>query len=166
MSSLLPSAVFLGVAGLAAIRLASVRWSPPDHSEKRRKAARALAVAVGAQGAHFIEEATTGFYAQFGELFGVPGMPRSFFLAFNLAWLAIWVASIPAVRSGQALGFFAAWFLAIAGMLNGVAHPMFAIAAGAYFPGLVSAPVIGAASVWLWLQLRRATAPKVLQPSG
>ncbi|MCP5090226.1 MAG: hypothetical protein GY949_04810, partial [Gammaproteobacteria bacterium] len=55
--------------------------------------------------------------------------------------------------------YFAAWFLAIAGMLNGVAHPLLAIAAGGYFPGLITSPFIGAAGVWLWLGLRKATRP-------
>ena len=54
----------------------------------------------------------------------------------------------------------AAWFLAIAGMFNGIAHPLLAVAAGGYFPGLASSPFIGAASVWLWFRLRSATRPK------
>lgn len=33
----------------------------------------------------------------------------------------------------------------------GIAHPILAIAAGGYFPGLVSSPFNGVASVRLWL---------------
>lgn len=58
------------------------------------------------------------------------------------------------------LAALAAWFLAIAGMFNGIAHPLLAIAAGGYFPGLVNSPFIGVASVWFWLRLLRATRPR------
>ena len=64
-----------------------------------------------------------------------------------------------AARHGGTGAFFAAWFLAIAGMVNALAHPSLAVAAGGYFPGLVSAPLVGVASFWLWLELRRATRP-------
>mgnify|MGYP001811772706 CR=1 FL=1 len=86
------------------------------------------------------------------------------FLGFNLVWIAIWVASIPGLRSGSAGAFFAAWFLAIAGALNGIAHPLLAVAAGGYFPGLLSSPLIGAAGVWLWLRLRAATSARGPRP--
>jgi hypothetical protein len=121
-------------------------------------AARALAAAATVQGLHFLEETATGFRTQLGGAFGLPPMPLAFFLTFNLAWLAFWFASVPAIRRGHMLGFFAAWFLAIAGILNGVLHPVLAVDAGGYFPGLISSPAIAAASVWLWIQLRRATA--------
>jgi hypothetical protein len=41
--------------------------------------------------------------------------------------------------------------LALAGMINGIAHPLLAVAAEGYFPGLLSYPFIGAASIWLFL---------------
>lgn len=160
MLSLLPSAVVLGLVALAALRFAAMRWSPPGMADARGEAARALAVATGVQGVHFIEEATFGLESQLGELLGIPGMPRLFFLTFNVTWLAIWVAAVPGVRSGRATAYFASWFLAIAGTVNGIAHPALAVAARAYFPGLVSSPAIGAVSVWLLLKLRRATVPK------
>ncbi len=97
-----------------------------------------------------------------GALLGLPGIPLSVFVVFNLTWLGIWVASVPGLRSARAAAFFAAWFLAIAGMFNGIAHPLLAIAAGGCFPGLLSSPFIGVASVWLWLRLRRATRDREL----
>jgi len=42
-------------------------------------------------------------------------------------------------------------------MANAIAHPLLAVAAGGYFPGLVSSPFIGAAGVWLWVNLERST---------
>ncbi len=160
MLSVLPSIFVLGLAALAALSLALSRRSPPENVAERLAAARALALAVGLQSIHFTEEATTGFHERLGALLALPGIPLSVFLVFNLAWLGIWVASVPELRSARAAAFFAAWFLAIAGMINGIAHPLLAVAAAGYFPGLVSSPFIGAASVWLWLRLRRATRPE------
>jgi hypothetical protein len=160
MLSVTPSLVVLGLAALAALLLVLNRWSPPGCSAERRAASWGLALAVGMQCVHFAEEAATGFHERLGALLGMPGMPFSWFVLFNLTWLGLWVASVPGLRSSRAPAFFAAWFLAIAGMLNGVAHPLLAFAAGGYFPGLVSSPFVGAASAWLWLRLRRATRPR------
>ncbi len=161
--NVLPSVVVLGLAALAALFLVLNRRSPPEKVEERRAAARVLALSVAVQGIHFAEEAATGFHQSLGGLFGLPAMPFSFFVAFNLMWLGIWIASVPGLRSARPAAFFAAWFLAIAGMFNGIAHPFLALAAGRYFPGLVSSPVIAAASVWLWLRLRDATLPSSRQ---
>ncbi len=159
MLNVLPSMFVLGLAAVAALFLVLSRGSPPENVPERVAAARALAVAVAVQSVHFAEEAATGFHERLGALLGLPGIPLSVFVIFNLTWLVIWVASVPGLRSGRTAAFFAAWFLAIAGMFNGIAHPLLAIAAGGYFPGLVSSPFIGFASVWLWLRLRRATRP-------
>lgn len=160
MLSLLPSFVVLGLAALAALLLARSRFSPPENLAERATAARALAIAVGIQCIHFVEETASGFHERLGTLFGLPGIPLLVFLLFNLAWLGIWVASVRGLRTARSAAFFAAWFLAIAGMINGIAHPLLAVAAEGYFPGLVSAPFIGVASIWLYLTLRRATLPR------
>lgn len=157
LQSLLPSIFVLGLAALAALILANNRPSPPENAALRRSASQALSIALVIQAMHFSEEALTGFPARLGALLGLPAMPMSFFLSFNLLWLGIWILSIPAIRSARAVAFFAAWFLAIAGMINAIAHPLLAVAAGGYFPGLVTSPLIGAAGAWLWLRLRNAT---------
>lgn len=157
MLNLLPSILVLGVAALFALRLALTRDSPPERVAERSSAARALTLAVIIQAIHFAEETTTGLNERLGPLFGLPRMPLSIFVIFNIAWLVIWVASIPGLRSSWTPAFFAAWFLAIAGTVNGVVHPLLALAENGYFPGLATSPFIGAASIWLWAQLRRAT---------
>jgi hypothetical protein len=164
MLNVLPSLFVLGLAALAALLLVMSRWSPSENVVERLRAARVLALAAGVQGAHFAEEAATGFHERLGALLGIPGIPFSIFVLFNLTWLGIWIASIPGIRSARADAFFAAWFLAIAGMLNGIAHPLLAIADGGYFPGLVSSLFIGLVSVWLWIRLRQATLPKGALP--
>lgn len=157
MLSILPSLIILGLVALAAVYLVRCRRFPPENVAKRLAAARSLALAIGIQSVHFAEEAATGFHERFPALFGLPAMSFPFFVSFNLGWIAIWIASVPGLRSARPAAFLAAWFLAIAGMLNGVAHPLMAIAAGGYFPGLLSSPFIAGVSVWLWLRLREAT---------
>jgi len=87
--SLLPSVVVLGLAAIAALRFTIVYRSPFENSAERNVAARALAFTAGIQAIHFTEETLTGFPERLGALRGLPAMPMSFFLAFNLAWLAI-----------------------------------------------------------------------------
>jgi len=53
--------------------------------------------------------------------------------------------------------------VALAGMLNAIAHPLLALAANCYFPGLVTSPFIGAAALWLWSKLQRAVSGPVLR---
>ena len=157
MVSLLPSAIVLGLAALLALFLARSRPSPLKRDAERVAAARVLALATGIQAIHFAEEAMTGFQYRLGDVFGIPEMPTFAFLVFNVSWLLIWAVSIPGVRSGRVAAFFAAWFLAIAGMFNLVAHPLLALVSGGYFPGLASSSFIGGVSIWLHVRLMRAT---------
>ena len=155
--SIVPSLVVLGLAALAALHLALNRLSPAERTVERAAASVALAVATAIQTVHFAEEWATGFHIRFPALLGLDPMPLSFFVSFNVAWIMIWIVAVPFIRSGQKWAFFAAWFLAIAGMLNGFAHPLMALASGGYFPGLFTSPFIAVAAVLLWLRLRRAT---------
>lgn len=147
----------LGLVAIAAVHLALSRTSPAEAQADRRAAATLLGIATGIQGVHFVEEWTTGFHTRFPALLGLNPMPMSFFVSFNLMWIAIWIISVPFLRLRRRAAFFAAWFLAIAGILNGAAHPMMALASGGYFPGLITSPLIGIAGVILWQRLQRAT---------
>ncbi len=157
--SLLPSIVILGLAALAAAHQTLTHRPRSTSRGTLKSAAIALAVAASIQAIHFTEEALTDFPGRLGALLGIPAMPMSFFLTFNLCWLTIWAASVPGLRSGRSWAFFAAWFLAIAGVINGVAHPALAIASGDYFPGLVTSPFIGVAGIWLSRKLKDAASP-------
>jgi len=157
MLSLIPSIVALGLAAFAALLLALRHPSPTELSMERDTASRVLALATAIQCGHFAEEWATDFPARFPALFGLEPMPLSFFVVFNLTWIAFWIASVPLLRAARKPAFFAAWFLAIAGMLNGVAHPVMAAVSGGYFPGLISSPFIGLAGIYLWRRLDGAT---------
>ena len=157
MWSVVPSVIILGLVAIAAVRLALIRTSPAEAQADRRDAATILAIATAIQSVHFVEEWTTGFHARFPALLGLDPMPLPFFVSFNLMWIAIWIISVPYLRLCRRAAFFAAWFLAMAGILNGVAHPMMALASGGYFPGLITSPFIGIAGVILLQRLQRAT---------
>jgi len=160
MMNLLPSVLILGLAALGALLLILNRRSLPEMATERRAAARALTLVVVVQSVHFIEETVTGFHERLGSLLGLPGIPLTVFVVLNLVWIVIWLVSIPGLRSSWTAAFFAAWFLAIAGMFNGIAHPLMALAQGGYFPALMSSFFIGIAGVWLWFRLRSATQPR------
>jgi len=38
-------------------------------------------------------------------------------------------------------------------MVNGIAHPLLAVDAAGYFPGLITAPMLGVAGAALWMRL-------------
>ena len=160
MLSWLPSAVILGLMAVGALQLATGRESRPERTRQRIAASHILILAVFIQAVHFAEELATGLHERLPAVFGLAAMPLDGFVYLNLAFLAIWAVSVPGVRTGHAAAFFAAWFLAIAGMVNGIGHPLLAIATRGYFPGLLSSLLIGAVSVWLWLRLRNATTSK------
>ncbi len=159
LSSLLPSISALGLAALFALYLALARHPSSDNKAQQKLAAQALGVAVILQGIHFTEELVTGFHERFPAIFGLEAIPVSIFIAFNVLWLMAWSASIRGIEKTVTIAYFAAWFLAIAGILNGIAHPMLALAEGSYFPGLFSSPFIAIACVALWRRLIIATRP-------
>lgn len=160
----LPSIIILGLLALFAWRLAVSRAVTVADERARKAAAVMLLAATLVQAVHFAEETMTGFHSAFPAMLGLPPISFPVFIAFNLVWLILWFASVPGVFAGHKFAMFAGWFLAVAGMLNGVAHPLLAAVAGGYFPGLVTSPLIGIAGLLLWQRLHRATlAP---EPAG
>ncbi len=155
--SLLPSLLILGIVALIALQLARSRESTADKAVERAAASRALAMATAVQFVHFSEEWATDFHVRFPALLELDPIPLPVFLLFNFTWIAIWIAAIPLLRAARIFGFFAAWFLALAGILNGIAHPLLAVVTGGYYPGLMTSPFIGLAGVYLWRKLELAT---------
>lgn len=74
-----------------------------------------------------------------------------------LAWLAIWSLSAWGLAVRRRAAPFPLWFLGIAGLANGVAHPALSVLSGGYFPGLVTSPVFGLAGVLLLRRLLLVT---------
>jgi hypothetical protein len=147
---MLPSAVILSAVAVVALVLTRAR-PLAAHAMARGDAARSLALAVCAQAGHFAEEAVPCWGNR-------PCRSRS---SWSSTW-AGWRSGRPRCRGcgpGDLGAVFAAWFLAIAGLFNGIAHPLMAVAVGGYFPGLVTSPVIGVAGAALCIRLHRATRP-------
>ena len=67
-----------------------------------------------------------------------------------------WTVSALAMPTRQRLAFAAIWFFALAGVMNGVGHPLLAALARGYFPGLVTSPAVGMAGALVWRELHRA----------
>ncbi len=151
--------ILLGTSGLgvvAAISLALARSGPhPEHRGPFATVRRLGWLAVAAQALHFGEEWLGGFPDRFPALLGLAAWPPGFFVTLNLAWLAAWILALVRPRAWPGFTLFALWFLALAGIVNGVAHPMLALAGGGYFPGLWTSLLVGPAGVLLLLALGR-----------
>ncbi|MEQ8953508.1 MAG: HXXEE domain-containing protein [Gammaproteobacteria bacterium] len=157
MLSLLPSALVLGTIALLALFLQLSRPIVIGKDELIANIGKIYPFAIMLQALHFIEETVTGFPQQFPALFNLDPIPQLLFLGINVAWIGIWAVTVPGIKSRNAIAFFAAWFLALAGMANLLAHPALALYVGGYFPGLFSAFFVGAACVFLWVRLEAAT---------
>lgn len=105
---------------------------------------------------HLFEETINGFQVRFPELLGLSPWPTPLFLTFNFIWLAFWVAGSFVATAGRSLAVIC-YFLAIASMLNAIAHVGLCVATGGYFPGVWTAPVFGVAGFALYRGLQRAT---------
>ena len=148
----------LSVAAIAALLLATGRTPKASIRTERRRTTLVYAALVLVQALHAAEEYATGFYAAFPPVLGLAPWSAAFFLAFNLTWLAVWIVSTIGLRAGHAVAFFPAWFLAMAAIANGVAHPLLALRAGGYFPGLATSPLLAVGGVFLWRRLMEETA--------
>ena len=133
----------VGAAGiwiaLAAAAFLAVRRPLPTLSDRGRRQLIVVGlVACAVQAAHFGEELLSGFFTAFPQVLGLTPWSRRGFVAFNVAWLVVWVISLAAAAGGNRLAQWPLWFLALALVLNGIAHPVLALLARGYFPGLVT----------------------------
>jgi hypothetical protein len=156
--------VLAGTSGLALVFLISVgltlaRPHVSFEANARHKFLGLFAVALGAQCLHFTEELLTGFHERFPALLGFAPWSTTFFVSFNLAWIAVWAISALALRPGFAAALAPLWFLALALLVNGIAHPLLALRAGGYFPGLYTSPLVGVSGALLSARLWRLTEP-------
>ena len=158
MPSFMPSLVVLVVLATIAMNIAFSARKKSVAPEARRPAAIAFVTAIVLQALHFAEEAATGFNVRFPEVFGLEPMAFYGFFAFNLGWIVIWIASVPGLGFGRTGSRFAAWFLCLAAIANGVAHPALALIVQGYFPGLITSPLLGLAGIQLFRRLRQLQA--------
>jgi hypothetical protein len=162
----------VGTAGLwiavIAAALLTVRRPIPALSDRDRHHLVLLGLlAIAVQVAHFGEELSTGFFTAFPQALGLSPWSRRAFIVFNVAWLGVWLISLPAAARGNRIAQWPLWFLAIALVLNGIAHPVLAVLARGYFPGLVtSVAAFLAGGVMLKWMLRVSGCPPEPAPAA
>jgi len=150
----------LDVALLIALWLTLSRAPTRGAGARLERVRRVAAAAVALQLVHFLEEWHSGFHVRFPQLVGLAPWSSEFFVAFNAAWLVVWAACAALLRAERPALLLPLWFLAVASLANGVAHPLLAAAVRGYFPGLWSSLAVGAAGVFLLRALAAATAPR------
>ena len=153
MAGLLPSIVALGTVALVSVVLAA-RWQVRVDAARRP-----FLFAIACQSVHFVEEAWQDFHIAFPALFGQPPIPWSVFIGFNLTCIGLWLAAASQTDTSRLWIRAVCLFLALAGMLNGIAHPAMAVASNSYFPGLGTSVPVALACGWLWYRLRSSGEP-------
>lgn len=158
LRSFLQGTIPLDVLLLTALYLTLTRASGLSDPRVRRRMIGLFAAAIAIQCAHFAEEWATGFNVRFPELVGLYPWSQTLWASFNFVWIAIWCLSLLGLTAGWRAALFPVWFLALACAVNGVAHPLLALAAGGYFPGLWTSPIAGIMGLVLLPRLARFTA--------
>ena len=154
MLSFVPSIIILGAVFIVSLVLTHTR--PAVSSSELPAINRTVLIAVAVQLLHFSEETMFDFHILLPQLFGLPAMPLRAFIAFNCAWIVIWLLGTQ-LKQTQTLVIATFWFLAIASAMNGLAHPLFALLTAGYFPGLVTSPLAGVVGFILLSRLRQAS---------
>ena len=132
----------------------------------RPQAPRVVAgVAVTVQAAHFLEELRTGFPQAFPSILGLRPWSTAAFVLFNVAWLCVWCLALLEAPRGHRLAEWPLWFLGLAMTVNGVAHPLLAVGAGGYFPGLWTSIPSAIVGVVLLRELTRVSRVRAAQAS-
>jgi hypothetical protein len=157
LRSMLMGTAGLSVAAIAAVLLTMMRRLVDGDPVVRERTVRLFLIGLAAQSLYFMEEDVTGFAYRFPALLGLTPWPQNFFVVFNLIWLSVWILSAIGLQKGYRFALFPVWFFAIAAVANGIAHPLLAVIARGYFPGLITSPVIGFVGVLLGLRLLKLT---------
>lgn len=157
LRSILVGTAGLSVAAVVSLLLTVVRGRVEASGTELRAAVRLAFVTTLVQAGHFAEELATGFHRLFPELLGLSPWSTGFFISFNLVWIAAWVLSLWGLAARRRVALFPLWFLGIAGVVNGLAHPALSLRAGGYFPGLATSPLVGVLGILLLRRLGRIT---------
>jgi hypothetical protein len=156
LRSILLGLIPLQVMLVVALGITVVRLPRPDTAARDRVVSLFL-VGIAAQSIHFLEEFATGFYVRWPEVLGLSPWSAQFFVIFNVSWIAVWALSAVGLRAGLRAALFPTWFFAIGMAVNFVGHPLLALNAGGYFPGLWSCPLVGVIGVVLLGRLGKYT---------
>lgn len=156
--SFLVGTIPLDVLLLIALYRTLSRGPGSSDAAARRRVTGYFAVAIVVQCVHFAEEWVADFNLRFPELLGLHPWSVELWAGYNLTWIAIWCLSLVGLRLAWRPALFPVWFLALACVVNCLAHPLLALAAAGYFPGLWSSPICGLVGFPLLALLGRFTA--------
>lgn len=159
LRSILLGTAGLSVAAVIALLLTLFRGGVEASGRELRTAICLASITTLIQAGHFAEEWATGFHRRFPELLSLSPWSTEFFVSFNLVWLVVWGLSLWGLSARRRIALFPLWFLGIAGVVNGLAHPALSLRAGGYFPGLATSPLVGVAGIVLLRQLGMITKP-------
>ena len=112
-----------------------------------------------AQIAHSIEEYLGRLWESFPPARFVSGLISSNhelgFIVGNiaLAMFGLWCLVIPVRREWPSAAAFM-WFWIVVETVNGIGHPLWTLRQGGYTPGVLTAPLLLAAGLYLGFQLR------------
>ncbi len=154
------ASILIGTFGLTIVAIVSgwlAATRRPLSSVTVPKLVRLVLLGALLHACHFGEELIAQFHVRLPQLLGLAPWPASFFVSFNLTWLAIWLLATRSLRSHPRLAIFPIWFLAIASVANGVVHPLLSFVTMGYFPGLWSSPFVGVLGLLIWRTLASAT---------
>ena len=149
LRSFLIATLGLDVLLALALLLTLTRGHVRATDERLGAASRRAWLAVVFQAGHFAEELATGFHTRFPELLGLSAFPMSIFVVFNVVWILLFAFAAAGIRCANRLALFPLWFLGLASVFNGFAHPAFSAVSGGYFPGLFSSPFVAGAGFLL-----------------
>ena len=93
---------------------------------------------VVAEALHAFEDYVSGYYDR-NPLYS---LSPEYFVLMSLAILLLLAAMIPSVAHGRRWALRLAKLWAIAGILNGAGHLMFALLGWGYYPGMWTAPLL------------------------
>lgn len=132
--------ILVGSAAVAFFAWLATGYRRPVQS---RSVIAAYLGAVAFQIVHLAEEWNQDFPHEFSALTGSSRdwQLDSFLAMFVFAFGALWVAAGAGTLLGLRVANYFLWFYGLgAGLINAIAHFVLPIAAGGYFPGLITAP--------------------------
>jgi Protein of unknown function with HXXEE motif len=154
----------LAVAAVVACLLTLMRRAPKPDPPRRDRVINLLLIGISLQCLHFFEEFVTRFNERFPQQLGLSAWSNEFFVAFNMFCIAVWVLSAVGLQYNLRLAYFPVWFFIAAMLLNGLGHPLLAIAAGGYFPGLWTSWLVGIIGVILGVNFWKFTSASTISP--
>ena len=123
-----------------------------------RRTPLVFALLLAAQAAHSVEEYVTKLYDVFPPARFVSSLfsddLRAGFVIANVLLIAVgaWCWVIPIGRNWTS-AVALSWFWAVLEIVNGTVHSILAVARLAYFPGVLTAPLLIASGAWLSISL-------------